>query len=60
MKLTEYKSKTQDSDGSPKIVKPNKDGKENSSSLSDSEEASESSISRTCGIMSTTEGRLNI
>lgn len=51
-KLTEYKSKQEE--GSPKSNKP-KDSKENSS-LSDSEEVSESSISRTCGILSTTEG----
>ncbi|KRT81306.1 hypothetical protein AMK59_5952, partial [Oryctes borbonicus] len=57
VRLTEYKARTMDNEGSPKITAKDKmkDSKENSS-LSDSEEASESSISRTCGIVSTTEG----
>ncbi|XP_022917280.2 testis-expressed protein 2 isoform X1 [Onthophagus taurus] len=53
VKFTEYKSKNQE-EGSPKTGKT-KDSKENSS-LSDSEEVSESSISRTCGFVSTMEG----
>ena len=55
--MTEYKAaKLQEGDGSPKTSKSVKDSKDNSS-LSDSEEVSESSISRTCGIVSTTEGK---
>ncbi|GJQ83917.1 hypothetical protein Trydic_g19855 [Trypoxylus dichotomus] len=57
VRLTEYKARTMENEGSPKITAKDKvkDSKENSS-LSDSEEASESSISRTCGVVSTTEG----
>nr|CAI5846225.1 unnamed protein product [Callosobruchus analis] len=61
-KITEIKSRTQE-EGSPhhkqkalEQPKTTKDSKENSS-VSDSEDLSESSISRTCGIISTTEGR---
>ncbi|EFA08264.1 testis-expressed protein 2 isoform X2 [Tribolium castaneum] len=52
-KITEIKARNQD-EGSPLKTKV-KDSKENSS-LSDSEDLSESSISKTCGIFSTTEG----
>ncbi|KAK9752721.1 hypothetical protein QE152_g4042 [Popillia japonica] len=59
VKFTEYKTRTMENEGSPKITNKDKakdsNSKENSS-LSDSEEASESSISKTCGVVSTTEG----
>ncbi|XP_019869679.2 testis-expressed protein 2 isoform X2 [Aethina tumida] len=54
-KITEIKSRSQE-EGSPSKQKLVKDSKENSSSVSDSEDVSESSISKTCGIVSTTEG----
>lgn len=54
-KLTEIKARNHE-EGSPRKLNPVKDSKE-SSSLSDSEELSESSISKTCGIVSTTEGK---
>ncbi|CAG9824129.1 unnamed protein product [Phaedon cochleariae] len=58
-KLTEIKARSQE-EGSPhhksKLdLKTIRDSKENSS-VSDSEDLSESSISKTCGIISTTEG----
>ncbi|KAL3273247.1 hypothetical protein HHI36_014701 [Cryptolaemus montrouzieri] len=57
-KITEIKARNQE-DGSPSRGKTEpkieKNTKENSS-LSDSEDLSESSLSRTCGIVSTTEG----
>ncbi|XP_044758998.1 testis-expressed protein 2 isoform X2 [Coccinella septempunctata] len=53
-KITEIKAKNQE-DGSPSKGKTEKTSRENSN-LSDSEELSESSLSRTCGIASTTEG----
>jgi hypothetical protein len=53
-KITEIKSRNQD-EGSPLKTRSVKDSKDNSS-VSDSEDLSESSISRTCGIVSTTEG----
>lgn len=53
-KLTEIKSRNTE-DESPRKSNPVKDSKE-SSSVSDSEELSESSISKTCGVISTTEG----
>ncbi|RZC34748.1 testis-expressed sequence 2 protein, partial [Asbolus verrucosus] len=53
-KITEIKSRNQD-EGSPLKAKAVKDSKDNSS-VSDSEDLSESSISKTCGIVSTTEG----
>ncbi|CAH0564014.1 unnamed protein product [Brassicogethes aeneus] len=53
-KITEIKSRNQD-EGSPLKKSSVKDSKENSS-VSDSEDLSESSISKTCGINSTTEG----
>lgn len=52
-KLTEIKSRNQE-DGSPYKNQVIKD--KDSSSVSDSEDLSESSISKTCGIVSTTEG----
>ncbi|XP_017774640.1 PREDICTED: testis-expressed sequence 2 protein isoform X2 [Nicrophorus vespilloides] len=63
-KLTEYKTRGggEGADGSsPKAAKAKdpggpKDGGGAGSSLSDSEDLSESSISKTCGIISTTEG----
>lgn len=55
-KLTEIKARNHE-EGSPRKLNPVKDSKE-SSSLSDSEELSESSISKTCGIVSTTEGEI--
>lgn len=54
-KITEIKSRNQE-EGSPLKTRSVKDSKDNSS-VSDSEDLSESSISRTCGIVSTTEGR---
>ncbi|XP_044252894.1 testis-expressed protein 2 isoform X2 [Tribolium madens] len=53
-KITEIKSRNHE-EGSPLRTSKVKDSKENSS-LSDSEDLSESSISKTCGIFSTTEG----
>lgn len=54
-KITEIKSRNnEDSSGSP--YKSKKDTSKENSSLSDSEDLSESSISKTCGIVSTTEG----
>ncbi|XP_018562200.1 testis-expressed protein 2-like isoform X2 [Anoplophora glabripennis] len=58
-KITDFKARNQE-EGSPHHkqkadLKTIKDSKENSS-VSDSEELSESSISKTCGIVSTTEG----
>ncbi|XP_063917342.1 testis-expressed protein 2 isoform X3 [Zophobas morio] len=53
-KITEIKSRNQE-EGSPLKGRIVKDSKDNSS-VSDSEELSESSISKTCGIVSTTEG----
>lgn len=55
-KLTEIKSRNHEEE-SPRKLNPVKDSKE-SSSVSDSEELSESSISKTCGGVSTTEGKL--
>lgn len=56
-KITEIKTRSQDSENQSPAhrIKTTKDSKENSS-LSDSEDLSESSISKTCGIVSTTEG----
>lgn len=59
-KITDFKARNQE-EGSPHHkpktdLKMIKDSKENSS-VSDSEELSESSISKTCGIVSTTEGK---
>lgn len=65
-KITEIKARNNE-EGSPQHrakldktseLKTIKDSKENSS-VSDSEDLSESSISRTCGIVSTTEGTLS-
>lgn len=53
--VTEYKG-TRSGEGSPKTSKPTEKDSKDNSSLSDSEDISESSISRTCGILSTTEG----
>ncbi|KAJ8915161.1 hypothetical protein NQ315_000413 [Exocentrus adspersus] len=58
-KITDFKARNQE-EGSPHHkpkpdLKTIKDSKENSS-VSDSEDLSESSISKTCGIVSTTEG----
>ncbi|XP_045476118.1 testis-expressed protein 2 isoform X2 [Harmonia axyridis] len=53
-KITEIKAKNQE-EGSPSKPKCDKASRENSN-LSDSEELSESSLSKTCGIVSTTEG----
>ncbi|KAJ8942024.1 hypothetical protein NQ318_002778 [Aromia moschata] len=58
-KITDFKARNQE-EGSPHHkakgdLKTIKDSKENSS-VSDSEDISESSISKTCGIVSTTEG----
>lgn len=59
-KITEIKARHEE--GSPlhksKVDQPKGKEKENSS-FSDSEDQSESSISRTCGFASTTEGRHN-
>lgn len=58
-KITEIKTKNQE-EGSPSKSKTegksDKTSRENST-ISDSEELSESSLSKTCGIVSTTEGK---
>lgn len=51
-KLTEIKSRGQE-EGSPKKVKDSKE----SSTVSDSDDLSESSISKTFGVTTTTEGK---
>ncbi|KAI4456263.1 tex2 protein-related [Holotrichia oblita] len=65
VKFTEYKTRTTENEGSPKITSKDKtkdkqDNSKENSSLSDSEEASESSISKTCGVVSTTEGTQDV
>lgn len=56
-KLTEIKSR-KDEENSPRKLQTVKDEKETASSVSDSEDPSESSLSRTCGAVSTTEGNV--
>lgn len=51
--ITEIKQRNQESEGSSRKSKLTRD----KDSLSDSEDMSESSISKTCGAISTTEGK---
>lgn len=54
-KITEIKARHEEGSPSHRAKTP-KEGNKDNSSFSDSEDQSESSISRTCGFASTTEG----